>query len=347
MDGSGPTSGHAPLAKNVSNVTGCDLDFDADQTFLKVLYGCVFCVGLPTNCLALYGLYRLVKANYTLPVYIINLLLADLLHIAFLPLWIDYYHSGHIWRFGTVVCAVASCVFGITMFCSIVFMCCIMSERYLAIVHPLWFQSHRRLRNTCLLAAAVWVVSVLAIGWGYVLGYEKVEDGRCLEQYPRNSGFVVFVLVLLPLVFVPPPLFFLFVLVRVWRSLGKAIFMSAAEKRRTVGLLLAVVMIFAFLFGPYQIVVFTLYAGAALATDKCDFEAKMFITYKVTFGLLSLNTAADPILYIFLRGDVRETLLNFPRCRGLMSRMSRRSTPRVHREGGGTIPTLPQPVSQE
>ncbi|XP_006643298.2 G-protein coupled receptor 4-like [Lepisosteus oculatus] len=80
---------------NNSNSTGCIIDLRVDQTFIPVLYGCVFCVGLPTNCLALYGLYRLVKADYALPIYAINLLLADLLQIATLPLWIDYYHGGH------------------------------------------------------------------------------------------------------------------------------------------------------------------------------------------------------------------------------------------------------------
>nr|XP_015194996.1 PREDICTED: G-protein coupled receptor 4-like isoform X2 [Lepisosteus oculatus] len=59
------------------------------KTFHLVIYSCFFVVVLPINFLALYGLFRLIKTDFPLPVYIINLLLSDVTRIAILPLFID------------------------------------------------------------------------------------------------------------------------------------------------------------------------------------------------------------------------------------------------------------------
>ncbi|MGH0128830.1 UNVERIFIED_CONTAM: hypothetical protein FKN15_036376 [Acipenser sinensis] len=107
----------------------CDnIDFSLDQTFLPVLYGLVFCIGLPTNCLALYGLYRLVRTDNALPVYVINLLLSDLLQISTLPLWIDCYSHGHVWHFGNTLCEITGDIFWICQSVSIFFMLCVALE---------------------------------------------------------------------------------------------------------------------------------------------------------------------------------------------------------------------------
>ncbi|KAK6467610.1 G-protein coupled receptor 4-like [Huso huso] len=138
---------------NNSSSDSCDnIDFSSDQTFLSVLYSLVFCIGLPANCLALYGLYRLVKTDNALPVYVINLLLSDLLQISTLPLWIDYYSHGHVWRYDRTACIFVCVISNISLYSSIFFLCCISLERYLAIAHPLWFRNlhpHKLAAVTC------------------------------------------------------------------------------------------------------------------------------------------------------------------------------------------------------
>ncbi|KAK6467639.1 G-protein coupled receptor 4-like, partial [Huso huso] len=141
----------------------CDnIDFSLDQTFLPVLYGLVFCIGLPTNCLALYGLYRLVRTDNALPVYVINLLLSDLLQISTLPLWIDYYSHGHVWRFGNTLCEITGVIFWICQSVSIFFMLCVALERYIAVSHPLCFRSQW---DSCDYEARIFIYFQIGMGF--------------------------------------------------------------------------------------------------------------------------------------------------------------------------------------
>ncbi|XP_066568367.1 G-protein coupled receptor 4-like [Amia ocellicauda] len=196
---------------NNSSATYCGINFSADQVFLPVLYGVVFCIGLPTNCLALYGLYRLVKADYALPIYVINLLLADLLQIATLPLWIDYYSRQHVWHYGFLACKVAGSIFFISLYASVLFMCCIALERYLAIVHPLWYQRRRRLHNVYLLCLAAWAILVPPVVFSFHIGSKNENQTFCRESYPSRKEFAAYRLVTIPITFLLPLFFLAFI----------------------------------------------------------------------------------------------------------------------------------------
>ncbi|XP_066578288.1 G-protein coupled receptor 4-like [Amia ocellicauda] len=298
----------------MNNSTICDIDLNADQIFLPVLYGCVFCIGLPTNCLALYGMFCLVKTDYTLPIYIINLLLADLLQIGTLPLWMDYYSRGHQWRFGHAACKIIGCVFYISLFVSICFMCCVSLERYLAIVHPLWFQSQRMVRNVYLLSLAVWLFFTSAVAVGFKMGFEgNTTSTLCMEEFPSKTDFALFQLVSIPFTFLLPLLFLLFVFFRVRSSLARSVSLSGQEKRRFNGLLLLIVLMFLLIFGPYHLVRMVRYAGVISVSDKCHFESRIFLPFQIALGLLSVNAILDPIMYIFIYKSSREKMLaSFP-----------------------------------
>uniref|UniRef100_W5LVR6 G-protein coupled receptors family 1 profile domain-containing protein n=1 Tax=Lepisosteus oculatus TaxID=7918 RepID=W5LVR6_LEPOC len=288
----------------------CNINFTVDQTFLPVLYGCVFCVGLPVNILALYGLYRLVKANYTLSVFIINLLLSDLLHISTLPFWIDYYRRGHKWMFGYSACRIIGYMFGTSLYASVCFMCCIALERYLAIVYPLWFRSHRRMKFACLLCLSVWVLVIAIQSVGYSFGFERTRPASdlCLESYPKSREFAVFQLVVMPFTFVLPVLLFGILFARIHRSLHKESFMPDRKKKRITHLLLLVLLIYVVIYGPYHVTAFALCIGALVTSDRCRFESDLFVFFRVTVGILSLNPVLDPILYAFIGNDFREAL---------------------------------------
>nr|XP_015195063.1 PREDICTED: G-protein coupled receptor 4-like [Lepisosteus oculatus] len=301
---------------NHSNFTSCDkIDFSADQTFLPVLYGCIFCMGLPTNCLALYGLYRLVKANYTLPIYAINLLLADLVQIATLPFWIDYFKSGHTWHFGDIACKIIGSVFYISLAVSILFMCCISLERYLAIVHPLWFQGCRKLRNVYALCLAVWLFIILIVSVGVSIALKRPQDSKlCMESHNWSKTLAIFQLVTPSIVFVIPLLLLVFLSLLVHRSLAQSLSFPEQEKRRISGLLLLIVLLFLLIFGPYHFVKVVLYAGSLAAADKCDFKARVFTSYQISIGLLSVNALLDPMIYIFIYRDTRKKMLDSLPC---------------------------------
>ncbi|RXM96486.1 G-protein coupled receptor 4 [Acipenser ruthenus] len=299
---------------NNSSSNSCDnIDFSSDQTFLSVLYGIVFCIGLPTNCLALYGLYRLVKTDNALPVYVINLLLSDLLQISTLPLWIDYYSHGHVWRYDRTACVFVCVISNISLYSSIFFLCCISLERYLAIAHPLWYRNlhpHKLAAVTCV---GLWVVVTLVVLMDYHIGLGTVTDPQCSEHYPRKWSYAMFQLFLKIFTF-PLPLFLLvFVHRRTRMSLADSLSVSAEEKERISRLLALVVIIFILVFGPHHLIVFGKCIGLIVLVENCGFEARIFLCYQISSGLLSLNSLLDPVLYIFVCRDVRKEMLeSFP-----------------------------------
>nr|XP_006643302.1 PREDICTED: G-protein coupled receptor 4-like [Lepisosteus oculatus] len=291
----------------VTHNQNCTINKNIEWVFFPPLYSCIICVGLPSNCLAMYGLYRLIKSDYTLPVYIINLLLSDLLHIATLPIWIDFALNKNKWYLGSTACWLVSCIFYITMFSSIFFMCFISLERYLAIVYPLWFQRHRKLRNSILACLALWVLIIFTVSWSVYIGF-SVRGNHCLKTIPTPRGFAILQLIVIPLTFLVPLAFLLFCFFRVRQVLASNSFISPQEKRKIYGLLLLIIIIFTTVFGPYHVVSYAVYAGTLVVADSCGYEGRLFHLLQISVGILSLNVLLDPVMYIFLRTDFREIL---------------------------------------
>uniref|UniRef100_A0A8C4X329 Zgc:171579 n=1 Tax=Erpetoichthys calabaricus TaxID=27687 RepID=A0A8C4X329_ERPCA len=266
----------------MNNTTCTNIDFNSDVVFLPVLYGFVFCIGLPINLLALYGLYCMIKSENILPVFVINLLLSDLLQILTLPLWIDYYRKGHKWNFGGVSCPVSGVMYWINQTTNTFFIVTISLERYVAVVHPLRFQSHQKLRNSCLICISAWLSISLLTSIAYFLGFDQsAKEGLCLESYPSEKAYTIFRLITLTFTF-PLPLI----------------------KR----LFCVVLFIFVIGLGPYHATCYVKFVGVLFSDNICNFEAKMFLYFQISLGLLSFNNLMDPILYIFVCKDVRKEL---------------------------------------
>ncbi|KAG9338578.1 hypothetical protein JZ751_025636 [Albula glossodonta] len=290
-----------------------EIDFSSDSLFLSVLYGILFCIGLPTNCLALVGLYRLVKEENILPVFVINLLLSDLIQIGILPLWIDYYLSNHKWNFGRDVCSIVGCVFYISVFVSVFFMCCVAVERYLAIAHPLCFGRYRRLSNAIALSVGLWVLVTGGIFLAFFIGLEDDENDLCMETYDSATDYAAFQLTAMTVTFLLPLVLLVYIYVSARRKIASVASVPPREKKKIIWLLLLIVSMFVVVFGPYHIMVYVNYAGILYLDNSCKFQARIFIYVQVATGLLSLNSILDPVMYIFIRKDFQKAVLRrFP-----------------------------------
>ncbi|KAJ7987474.1 hypothetical protein DPEC_G00326870 [Dallia pectoralis] len=300
--------------KYLNEANTCALDLSQDSIYLPVLYGIFFVVGTPLNLMALYGLYRLIKSEHVLPVYVINLLLSDLLQLFTLPLWIDYYTREHSWRFGSASCKLMGVVFYVSIYSSIVFMCVIALERYLAIAKPLKFQHLRKLRFAKWMSLVIWVIVAVPPCIAFQMLNLDGKHSMCIEKYPSERSFVVYRLITLSVTFVLP-LSFIFSLY--WKTL-RAVFateaLGAEEKRRIRGLLSLLVVIFLVVLGPYHITGGVKYVGLLLYDDACQWERSVFLPYQLGRGLLSLNSLLDPVLYTFMRSDFRAAAGRYTSC---------------------------------
>ncbi|XP_030643746.1 ovarian cancer G-protein coupled receptor 1 [Chanos chanos] len=244
------------------------------QTLTKAVGWVTLGAQLPLVLLASYALYRLVKADHVAPVYVINLLVTDLIQLGVRPALMESAISPVICYFGLMA--------------SVGFMMCIALERYLLVVHPLWYRCRRTLCHSLLASAAVWLSPLLTI------------------EFTPCGSFCVFqcVLLLLP---VPVLTFFL---LGTWRALSGSLSVTQSERSKILGTLLLVVASYTFLFLPS--VVSLLLLNSDPKSDVVDISQRNDQTLSVFLDacalcLLYISPLVDPLLYIFLRRDASDT----------------------------------------
>ncbi|KPP80229.1 hypothetical protein Z043_100131 [Scleropages formosus] len=295
----------------------CGIDFTQDAVFLPVLYGVFFIIGIPLNLMALYGLYKLIRTENILPVFVFNLLLSDFLQLSTLPLWMDYYRKDHYWSHGPRACQFMGLVFYVSIYVSIFSMCIIALERHLAIAQPLRFQALRSLKFAVSLAVAVWVVVTLPPSIAFeTLFPAKQNFTLCIEKYPSEETFITYRLITLILSFALPFTFIFILHTMTLKSLAGVGSLMMEEKKRIKRFLNLLIVIFVSVLGPYHLIGCIKYIGLALQPEKCKWEKSVFVSYQLGRGLLSLNSLLDPVMYIFLRNDFREAARHYLDCSG-------------------------------
>ncbi|XP_026878800.2 G-protein coupled receptor 4 [Electrophorus electricus] len=309
------TSNISSYDGHMTGVVACGIDFRQDSVFLPVLYSIFFIIGMPLNLMALFGLYRLIKSENVLPMYVINLLIADLIQLLSMPLWIDYYSSEHYWRFGPEACQAMGLCFYISIYTGIFFMCIIALERHLAIAHPHRFQQFHQLKFAWWMSLSIWVLITLPPSIAFNKLFPKqINDTLCIEKYPSEQNFIVYRLIILALSFIIPLCFIAGLHWQTLRSLMAINSFLSEEKRRIKGLLTLLVAIFVTVLGPYHFIGCVKYLGLLAHSQSCDWEKAVFVPYQLSRGLLSLNSLLDPVLYTFLRTDFRVTARRYLPC---------------------------------
>ncbi len=293
----------------------CGIDFSQDGIFLPVLYGIFFIIGTPLNLLALFGLYRLIQSENVLPVYVINLLIADLIQLLTFPLWIDYYANGHYWRFGPQSCQFMGLLFYISIYAGIFFMCIIALERHLAIARPLSFKHFRNLKFARWIALGIWILIAVPPTIAFNKLFPKQENYTlCIEKYPSEGSFITYRLITLLVSFIIPLSFIVGLHRETVRSLMAINSLLPEEKRSIRGLLTLLVAVFVTVLGPYHFIGCVKYVGLLIHSSPCVWEKAVFVPYQLGRGFLSLNSLLDPVFYIFLRKDFRAAAEKYLPC---------------------------------
>lgn len=92
--------------------------------------------------------------------------------------------------------------------------------------------------------------------------------------------------------------------------------LSDHERRKIVGILVVITVNFIVVFGPYHLVGGYRFVSLLLTDEPCGLERSIFLTYRLCYGLTSLNTLLDPLFYIFLCADARLELQRSLPCLG-------------------------------
>ncbi|XP_045921164.1 proteinase-activated receptor 2-like [Micropterus dolomieu] len=209
-----------------------------------------------------------VRSDHVAPIYVINLLIADILQFCYMITDVTPNNEQ--------INDIFLCINLFGLIASIYFMVCIALERYLVIVHPLWYRFRRTIKSSVVLCVLVWVITLLSV---------------CVVLFVHVVSVVIYIINAVLLLPFPLLIFFL---VGTLRALSASISVPSDEKRRIVGVLVLVLLIYTLLFLP-SIMVFL---------DTND-----YIVTIVSQTFRRLSPLADLFLYVFMRKGFIDKLL--------------------------------------
>ncbi|XP_070834229.1 G-protein coupled receptor 4-like [Chaetodon trifascialis] len=239
--------------------------------FISHVMTCVIiCIGLPLTLVAIYAVYSLVRNDHVAPIYVINLLISDIMQLCALifmevPINRDTFNIAYFIH-----------IFGVAA--SVSFMVCIAVERYLVVSRPLWYRYKRSIRTSVVVCVLVWAFPLV-----FLLFFEFWDNFEVI-----NVLISVFLLFPLPV--------FIFCLGGTLKALS-ASRIPSDEKRRIMGILVLVLLIYTLLFMP-KIICFL--------TNR---DVYSFTFDILTFLVVKFSPLADLVLYVFMRAGTIDKLL--------------------------------------
>ncbi|XP_061082826.1 P2Y purinoceptor 8-like [Conger conger] len=279
---------------------------------LPLVYLLVFVFSTPCNLVALWLFCCHTKHKNATAVFAINLSLTDLLYSASLPFQVAYHLRGNDWPFGRAMCSAVTTAFYANTHCSILTTCAISLERYCGIVHPLrtkhWRTGGRAAVACLLIWAVVLAVHLPLLHNNLVLHVQQLNVSTCFDVlpkalFPRESlGYLYFGTVLLLFTIAP-----LFVLIGCYAAIIRKLYGSRdtdtpqQAKRQTIRLLLVVVLCFVICYLPH--ITMLMLHMAYTAQGK-----SLYVYYKLSLGVNSLNCCFDPFIYYFASREFRQKL---------------------------------------
>ncbi|XP_059212111.1 probable G-protein coupled receptor 132 [Centropristis striata] len=302
-----------PAATNVS-VAACALPLAEGAVPLLVLYGGVLAVGVPANLLTLWLTWLQLRRNNVLAVYLWSLSLCDLTYLSTLPLWACYVAGGHLWPWSSAACKLTGFVFFTNMYASIFLLCCVSADRYVAVVYSVESRGLRRQRLAALIALAV--VAVVAVGHIPVFTMREGDAAegarRCFEPSQSSAAVTGFSYARFAVGFLLPLLLLVAANRGVLRNVQRSTGLRTEQKERVRRLAVAVVALFLVCFAPYHVVLLVRAVAFHFlpedAAAACRLATTMYTPYTVSLGLSTINSAANPILYVLSSDNIRKDL---------------------------------------
>lgn len=274
--------------------------------YLVVVYSAVCVLGLPANCLTA-GLTLLqALRGSVLAVYLFCLALCELLYTSTLPLWVIYVQNRHCWDLGPWACRVTAYIFFCNLYVSILFLCCISCDRYVAVAYALESHGRRRRRTAVLVSASVF----LLVGLVHYPVFAMQNRHNCFETSPMNSTVATYFYLRFTVGFALPLAIIAFTNHRIFRGIKRSTGLGAAQKARVRRTVIAVVVIFLACFAPYHLVLLAKAAAFSYYRGKegpmCAFESQMYTASMVFLCLSTVNSVADPIIYVLATDNSRQ-----------------------------------------
>ncbi|XP_038642203.1 probable G-protein coupled receptor 132 [Scyliorhinus canicula] len=303
------------MNQSSSNCSQCKIDFQKNSVELAAMYSVIFTVSFTMNCLTLWPIILQVKQRNVLGVYLLSLSISDFFYVLTIPLWVLYYYNGHHWKLSRAACFFSGFVFYSNVYISIFLLCCISTDRYLAVVYPIESQGFRRPGKAVQVSLLIFLAT-FALHLAIFLSSTSQDVGHdadnmtCFEHIPLVQSVAIGNYLRFTAGFLVPLLILAWSYQRIVKGVRKSLTLGREQKAKVKLISISVIIIFVICFAPYHIILLLRTIYFTLADCSCDFEEKVHLAFNVALALTSLNSAVDPILYVLVSNGVKKDLRN-------------------------------------
>uniref|UniRef100_A0A3P8SSS4 Oxoeicosanoid receptor 1 n=1 Tax=Amphiprion percula TaxID=161767 RepID=A0A3P8SSS4_AMPPE len=273
-------------------------------------------LGLLGNVVALWIFCFKLKAWNPNNLFLFSLVIADFLALVSLPLRIDALLRGY-WVFGDAICRINLFLMFSNRTASIALLTVVAVYRYFKVVHPHHRFNRMTRRQAAVVSLFVWLLVVAPrvplLAFNHIKGSGDRTQCFFFTSYKEASRAIVVLVamhrILTVLEFVVPLALLLFCSVRISRFLRQRQMGKPDKVRKAMRVCAAIVAVFMVCFLPTTVTTIGLWAVRSYRPWDCN----AFYTFTqlniVSLGLNFLNSALDPIVYVFSSSMFRKALL--------------------------------------
>ncbi|KAK2820154.1 hypothetical protein Q5P01_023113 [Channa striata] len=272
-------------------------------------------LGLLGNIVALWIFCFKLKSWNPNNLFLFNLVIADFLVLVSLPLRIDALLRGH-WVFGDSLCRLNLFLMFSNRSASIGLMTVVAIYRYFKVVHPHHRFNRMTKRQAVYVSAFVWLLvispRVPMLAYNHIKGSGDTTQCFFFTSYKEASRAIIILVgmhrILTVFEFIIPMAMLLFCCIRISSFLKERQMGKAEKVRKAMQVCIAIVAVFMVCFLPTTVTTIGVWVIRSYRPQDCP----AFYTFTqltiVSLGLNFLNSALDPIVYIFSSSMFRKAL---------------------------------------
>ncbi|XP_034049203.1 hydroxycarboxylic acid receptor 1-like isoform X2 [Thalassophryne amazonica] len=272
-------------------------------------------LGLLGNTVALWIFCFRLKAWNPNNMFLFNLVIADFLALVSLPLRIDALLKGH-WVFGDVLCRLNLFLMFSNRTASIALMTVVAVYRYFKVVHPHHRFNRITRRQAVYVSMFVWVLVISPripmLAYSHIKGSGTNTQCFFFTSYKEASQAIIILVgmhrILTVFEFFIPMAMLLFCSIRISRFLKGRQMGNPKKIRKAMRVCIAIVTVFMVCFLPTTLTTIGLWVNRSYYPWDCKSFYILTQLTIVSLGLNFLNSALDPIVYIFSSAMFRKAL---------------------------------------
>lgn len=240
-------------------------------------------------------------------IYLSNLAVADFVLLSGLPFWAMNILNKFNWPYGDALCKLVNSGIAVNFYTSSYTLVMISVDRYLALVKTMEGAFLRRTRYAKLACLLLWI-------WGLLLStptmlhrkvkfIEELGTTSCVLDYSQGSFWKLTNQVLMNVMgFLVPFLIILFCSVNILKALSERKErpgLRDINDSKATALVYAITLLFLLCWGPFQVVILLDILNDVGVLDEAQWYHALNIASQVAIYLAFLNSALNPLLYVF------------------------------------------------